>query len=277
MNPWLETIGAIAIALSGILLGRVFSRLRKPYWAVGYFIAAALIALLLLARAHDAMRFWPPFSWFAASRAKFTVLSLAVTMGLMTPLSRLPRRSEKVLVCIAAVVVVTWFSILPFLVPALLRNSLSNLTTMLDSDGICLQATTYTCGPAAAVTALGKLGLPASEGEIAILSHASPVAGTLPICLCSALEDLYEADGLRCQYRHFDSIAEVGEAGIALVVVKDAFLLDHCVAVLEVSDHLISIGDPLAGKRLISHKQFEKIWRFSGIVLKRETAKKFKK
>lgn len=268
MNPWLETISAITIALLGILLGRIFSFSRKPYWALGYFIAAALIALLLLARAHNAMHFSPLFSWLAAGRAKFIILSLAVTMGLMTPLSRLPRRREKVLVCIAMAVVVTWFSILPFLVPALLRNSLSNLTTMLDSDGICLQATTYTCGPAAAVTALGKLGLSASEGEIAILSHASPVAGTLPVCLCSALQDLYKADGLRCRYRHFDSIAELGEAGIALVIMKDAFLLDHCVAVLEVSDHLITIGDPMAGKRSMSHKQFEKIWRFSGIVLK---------
>jgi len=30
------------------------------------------------------------------------------------------------------------------------------------------------------------------------------------------------------------------------------------------------VADPLAGTKLMSHEQFEKIWRFSGIVLERE-------
>jgi predicted double-glycine peptidase len=50
---------------------------------------------------------------------------------------------------------------LPFLVPALIKERLSNLTTRLDSNGICYQSTDYTCGPAAAVTALRRLGLQA--------------------------------------------------------------------------------------------------------------------
>jgi len=166
--------------------------------------------------------------------------------------------------------VVTWFSVFPFLVPALIKNRLSNIKTRLDSNGICFQTTDYTCGPAAAVTALGKLGLSAHEGEIAVLSHTSPVAGTLPACLSSALQSHYGAAGLKCRYRRFDSIEQLRNAGVTLAMVRDSFLLDHCLAVLEVSDHTITVADPVAGKRLMSHEQFEKIWRFSGIVLERD-------
>jgi hypothetical protein len=52
------------------------------------------------------------------------------------------------------VVVVVWFSVLPFLAPALVKGHLANLKTMVDSNGICFQTTDYTCGPAAAVTRL---------------------------------------------------------------------------------------------------------------------------
>jgi len=270
MNPWLETIGVIQIALLGIFLGRVFSGLRKPYWTLGYFLPSLLIAMLVLARYNNALPFVPPFSWITAGRVRFIILALAVTMGLTTPLSRLPRKCERLIIGVLMVVVVGWFSVLPFLVPALIKDKLSNLKTIVNTNGICYQTTDYTCGPAAAVTALGKLGLAASEGEIAILSHSSPVAGTLPHNLYTALKNRYGADGLKCQYRHFDSIAQLRNAGITLAVVRDAFLSDHCVAVLEVSDRMVTIADPVLGRTLMSHEQFEKIWRFSGIVLKRD-------
>lgn len=272
MNPWLETLGVVLVALSGIVLGRVFSRLRKPYWVLGYFLACLLIAVLVIARYSNSLSLVPPFFWIATGRVKFIILSLAVTMGLTTLLSRLPRKCEKLITCILMTVVVGWFSVLPFLAPAFIKDHLSNLRTNLDSNGICRQTTDYTCAPAAAVTALRKLGLPAHEGEIAVLSHTSPVAGTLPSCLQAALQNLYGTDGLKCQYRHFDSIAQLRDAGITLAVVKDAFLSDHCVAVLEVLDRTVIVADPVTGRQLISHKQFEKIWRSTGIILKRDTS-----
>ncbi len=271
MNPWVETIGVVLIALLGILLGRLFSGFRRPYWVLGYFLPSALIAMLALVRFNNALYFVWPFSWMAAGRVRFVILSLAVSMGLTVPLSRLPRKCEKSIVCILMAVFVTWFSVLPVLVPALIKNRLSNLRTKLDSNGVCRQTTDYTCGPAAAVTALGKLGLIAEEGEIAILSYSSPVIGTLPACLSSALQSRYSADGLSCRYRHFDSIDQLRIAGVTLAVVRDAFLLDHCLAVLEVSDEAITVADPVMGTRSMPHRQFEKIWRFSGIVLERDS------
>jgi len=271
MNPWLETIAVSIVAVLGIFLGRAFSSLKRPFWLWGYFLALLLIAILVATRFANSLCFIPPFCWLTAGRIRFVILSLAVTIGLTTPLSRLPRRFEKVAVCILMVLVVVWFSVLPFLAPALIKDHLANLKTVVDSDGICFQTKNYTCAPAAAVTALRKLGFAADEGQIAILSPSSPIAGTLPFCLSTALQNRYGPDGLICRYRRFDSIAQLKNAGLTLAVVSDTFLSDHCVAVLEVSDKTICIADPIAGKELMTHKQFERIWRFSGITLKRDS------
>jgi predicted double-glycine peptidase len=169
------------------------------------------------------------------------------------------------------VVVVGWFSVTPFLVPALIKDNLSNLTTTVNSNGICFQSTDYTCGPAAAVTALRQLGLSANEGEIAVLSYSSPVSGTLPTCLSTALQRRYGTEGLKCKYRYFDSINQLKDAGITLAVVKDGLINNHCVTILGVTDYIITIADPVVGRRLMSYEQFEKVWRFSGIVLKRDS------
>ncbi len=270
LNPWFETAGVVLVALFGVFLGRVFSGLRKSYWVLGYFLPFSLVLIMVLTRYNNELHFVRPFTWIVAGRIKFIVLSFAVTMGLTVPLSRLPRKIEKVLVCFLMVGVVIWYSVLPFLVPALIKDHLSNIQTRLSSNGVCFQSTDYTCGPAAAVTALGKLGLSAEEGEIAVLSHTSPVAGTLPACLSSALNNRYGPAGLRCKYRRFDSIEQLKNAGLTLAMVKDSFLLDHCLAVLEVSDDTVTVADPMAGMMSIPHKQFRKIWRFSGIVLERD-------
>jgi len=199
-------------------------------------------------------------------------LALAITMGLTTLLPHLPHKSERFITCVLMVVFVVRFSVSPFIAPTLLKDDLSNLQTTIGADGICFQSRDYTCGPAAAVTALKKLGFDAQEGEIAVLARTSPITGTIPRYLYTAIQSRYGYKGLKCQYRHFDSIAQLKGQGITLAVVKDAFLSNHCVTVMEVSDRVVVIADPVLGKMNMSHKQFEKIWRFSGIVLKRDPA-----
>jgi hypothetical protein len=274
LNPWLETVGVILVALVGIYLGRRFSRLKNPYWTIGYFLSLSLLAILVMTIYNEELLFLPPFSWLTAGRVRFVVLCLAATMGLTTPLSRLSRKFEKVTIAFLMVVVVTWFSVFPFLFPALIQNRLTNLKTRINAEGICFQTTDYTCGPAAAVTALTKLGLTANEGEIAVLSRTSPMAGTLPDCLYRAIQNRYGDDGLKCQYRHFDSVKQLKNTDVALAVVKQTFLLNHCVAVLEVSDSTVTVADPAFGRRSMSHEQFEKVWSFSGITMTRDTAPK---
>lgn len=269
MAPWLDTIGIVFTALFGVMVGSVISRSKKIHWVWGYFIPLALLALLLTATYISAHWFIAPLAWLSGGRTRFVLLCLAITSGATSLILRLHSKLERAVVFVIMLVVLIWSSVLPFLVPALIRNELAGLTTKVDENDICLQSTDYTCGPAAAVTALRRLGLSAQEGEIAILSHTSPVAGTLPWCLYKALDKRYSREGLLCRLQYFDSIEQLPEGAVTLAIVRDAFLLDHCVAVLDVTDKTVTFADPVFGKERMSHKKFERIWRFYGIVLSR--------
>src|SRR5262249_23801319 len=142
--------------------------------------------------------------------------------------------------------------------------------TQIDKDGICIQTTDYTCGPASAVTALRKLGLPAEEGQIAILSCTSFQEGTPLDMLADTLQQKFAGDGLQVKCRVFKSIQELKGAGLTLAVIKYGFMVDHWVTVLEVTDTEVVIGDPLGGLRHLSYDDFSKQWRFIGIVLTRK-------
>lgn len=269
MLPYLEITGIIGLAFVGLLLGNISSRLRKPYWVIGYIISLALVSLLVAGRCVYGLNFIQPFDMLLASRFRFAILALAVTIGLTTPMERLPYRVERILVCVLMSIVLTWFCIMPFLAPILVREHLATIESNINSQGICFQSTNYTCGPAAATTALRKLGFDAEEGRLAILSYSSPVLGTLPRCLANALNKEYADQGLSCSFRRFDSVEQLKEAEITLVVVKDHLLSDHCVAVLEVRNDVVVLADPVRGSEVITHEQFAEMWRFSGISLNR--------
>ncbi len=269
MQAYLETVGVLAVAILGIMVGKAFSCLKRPYWLGGYILSLALATLLILPRFYYPLHFLPLFNNLIAGRTRFIVLGVAVTVGLVAPLDRLPYRLEQILVCFLMAIVIGWFTVMPFLAPALLRATHASLRTTINSQGICFQTTNYTCGPAAAVTALTKLGIDADEGNLAILSHSSPVVGTLPQCLADALAQRYADLGLDCTFRLFDSIDQLRDADVTLAVVKDHLLADHCVAVLEVDQDIVVLADPVRGRQELSREQFADKWRFSGIAIKR--------
>jgi len=272
MNPWLETGGVVILGTVGVALGRRFSRLPNPYWTLGYFVPLALIFLIGLAYRFRPLEFIAPFSWLMAGRTEFALTALTGTMVLTTPLSRLPLRRDRAAVTLLMVCVVLQVAAWPLLAPAFNRAKLAALITRIDSDGVCLQNTDYTCGPAAAVTALRRLGLPSEEGEIALLCGTSSAMGTPPDILCRKLQKRYGPAGLRCEYRSFRSVKDLRQpGGHTLALQKFAFLLDHYVTVLEVDDQTVTVGDPLTGKQTLTHEEFAKKWRFVGVVLTRKT------
>ena len=180
MDSIIETSAVVALAVAGFWLGRVSSRLAGKWWTSGYLLAAVLVAMYALARTNSALEFLPPFSWLLAGRRGLALGGFLTTLILSTPLSRLigPRERRAVLVFMA--LVVFFGTIRPFLSPALNRRVLLTMETRIDANGICLQNTDYTCGPAAAVTHLRRMGIPATEGELAILAHTSQALGTPP-------------------------------------------------------------------------------------------------
>jgi hypothetical protein len=271
VNPWFETIGVMLLGVAGAAAGRWFSRRRKPYWAIGYFLPLLFIFLIGLALRIRTLEFIPPFSWLMAGRTEFALAAFIGTMVLTTPLSRLPLRRDRVAVAGLMVLVVFQVAVWPFLAPAFNRAELAAFKTRIDSDGVCLQNSNYTCGPAAAVTALRRLGFQAEEGEIARLCNTSAAMGTPPDILSRALQRRYGAEGLVCEYRPFKSVADLKQAGYTLALTRFAFLIDHYATVLEVGDSTVTLGDPLTGRTTLTHEEFAKKWRFVGVELKRKT------
>ncbi len=272
MNLWLDAIAAASVALSGGLLGYLFSRLPKPFWALGYFIPLALLLIYRIAGHYPAWFFTPPISWMMMGRKRFAILGFIAAMILTVPLCRLPRKRDRVAVILLMAMIILSMSIWPFLAPAFNRNQLLRLQTRMGADGVCRQNTDYTCGPAAAVTALRKLGLPADEGPIAVLSYTSAATGTPPDILAEALREQYGKDGLLAEYRAFRDLSELRKAGLTLAVIKFDFLVDHYVTVLEVTDSEVVVGDPLNGLDKMTYDEFRRKWRFVGVVLRLRAA-----
>jgi predicted double-glycine peptidase len=270
MGPWLETLAVTVLAVTGVGLGLWFSRQRKPYWLLGYFIPLILVIGYAAAARKPALSLIPPISWLVMGRNKFASIALIATMVLTTPLSRIKQVRARVLISILMGLAVVQMSLWPFLAPAFNRAHLASLITQIDGNGVCRQSNDYDCGPAAAVTALRRLGFPAEEGQIAIWAHTSSATGTPPDILAQTLQDRYGKQGLISEYRVFNDWNELQQAGgLVLVVIRYTFWVDHYLTVLEVHDDHVLAGDPSRGLVWLSKNDFLVTWRFVGVVLKR--------
>ena len=268
MDAWLLTAEAIGLSGLGVALALWLSRRPAAYWMSAYLVALAVVCLFGIERYTVGLELVPPFSWVATGRMRYVLAAFAIPVLLLTPAAKLPRRPAKVLLGILAALFLLRFVVLPFLLCALVRPVLAALSTKIDSDGVCIQQTSYTCGAASAVTGLRKLGLPAQEGQLAIWSYTSQF-GTTPDELAAALESHYGREGLAVRYRRFKSVIELREPSVTLAVVKYDVLTDHFVTVLAVSNQTVIIGDPLSGRVEYSYDDFAKVWRFCGIALAR--------
>jgi predicted double-glycine peptidase len=273
MQPWLETIGVIFVSLIGITFGLLTAKIKNRLWLIGYAIPLLLMVLIALVGYVNPLRFYQPFSWLSDGKMKLVVLSFAILMLFGTLIPRLAHLREKILLTILAMLVAATslaFLVIPFIGPILVRQELENLQTTFSKDGICMQTTGYTCGPAAAVTALKQLGIEAQESEIAILAKSTPKMGTAGDLLAIAIVKLYGRKSINCKYRYFNSIDQLKQNCPTIAAVKLSIFMDHYVAVLDVNENKVIIGDPLAGKKELTYEEFKRKWRSTGIVLKKK-------
>ena len=205
-----------------------------------------------------------PFKWLMAGRTEFAVMALTCTMLLTAPMSRLPQRRNRRAVVLFMVLFTIHFSVLPFLMPAFEYSRLAELKTILDGDGVCIQSTHFNCGPAAAVTVLRSIGVPAKEGELALRSHTTRFTGAPMDSLCDAMRNEYS---IPCRIVYCRDVSELRGKEPFVAIVKFRFMIDHYVAVLSVTETEVTIGDPLQGLRTCTPEQFEKEWRRCAIII----------
>ncbi|MEW6281391.1 MAG: cysteine peptidase family C39 domain-containing protein [Candidatus Eremiobacterota bacterium] len=261
---WWEAIGSVGVLLLGGLAASWLG--GRPLWWLGYLLPMALVLAIAVARRLE-LDMTPPFSALMQGRREFLWLGLSTLFLLITPVSRLPRPRDRHAVVFLAVVAAAYVGAYPFFSVALARPRILAMVTRVDHDGVCLQNENYTCGPAAAVTLLRRMGLPAEESLISLAARTSPATGTPLEDLRDALLRLYGKHGLRCELRTFGTPAEMPPDTLA--VVKLGLLVDHYVAVLEVEPRQIVVGDPLEGRRTYTHRAFQDRWRGMGLVLSR--------
>jgi len=211
-----------------------------------------------------------PFRLLMHDRREYVVMAAATALLLAVPVGRLTRKTTAVLTTVFASLFVLHFSLLPFLLPIFNRADLIEIRTSFDSYGVCMQNTGYTCGPAAAVSALRSLDISADEGELAVFAHSTSSAGTPPELLCSAISRLHGSQGALCSFEVFSNLREVHGRLPLIAVMKFGVLVDHYVTVLRVTDSYVTVADPARGLRVMSIPDFLSEWRRSGIVLTRE-------
>ncbi len=112
-EAWIESLAVAGIALLAFLLGRWFSRLPKPYWVIGYLLPLGVILLYGVAMFEPVVAMVPPGSWMLGGRSRFVCFNFVATMVLSVPLARLPRRRDRVVVCLL-IAVLTATSVVPF-------------------------------------------------------------------------------------------------------------------------------------------------------------------
>jgi len=244
MHPWLETLVAVFVSATAFMVGYRFKRACFVWMALG--VAGIGTALLL--------------GDYLSRRESGYLMCLAVPL-VSAPLLRYPvsRITAGGLVT-ATFIAVVYSGWMEFIGPAISRNEVSQLKTRFSKTGICMQGTGYTCGPAAAVTALRKLGFPAEESEIGLLAYCSQHTGTYAQDLAAAMLQKYGGDGLKCSYHVLNDMKELREMGLSLTVIELEPGLHHWVAVLEVTDQDVKLGDPLNGLRSESLAIFQSHW-----------------
>jgi predicted double-glycine peptidase len=265
----LQSCAVIILALAGGFVGSSFARRQRAWWLLGFFLPLLPIVFIGVARRSYPLSLDVPFCWLAAGRVQFAWMALCASVLMSTLLGRLPQSRLRPLTRIFTLLFILQTCVMPFLMPALQRGEISRLKTQIDHDGVCLQSTDYTCGPAAAVTALRAVGIHADEREIALLSHTSRSTGTDPAVLASVLRAQYAGRQITFTYRSFNSAADLPTDRPTIAIIEYGFLVDHFVTVLKSDKGRLTIGDPLRGRTTQPFAEFEREWRHVGIVLGR--------
>lgn len=130
-------------------------------------------------------------------------------------------------------------------------------------DGVCMQSTGYTCGAASLVTMLDRMGVEASEGEMARLTGTIPGRGVSDFQAADGLQRKLESIGRSERVRFVvrrdhdpESIPTPFAAGLTY-----SFWYDHMVCVLAIDAASVTIGDPIAGLQVLPREEFRERWR----------------
>jgi len=157
-----------------------------------------------------------------------------------------------------------WIGLLDSLIAV---PELSRLKTHFASAGICMQTTGYTCGPAAAVTALARLGYQAQESSIALASETGRYYGADEFRLAQAMNQT--AKGLHCHVADFRSVDDLRGLPPVIVIINLGADIAHYIVILKFDGKWAECADPMAGHIRKPREMLERDWTGRGIICDR--------
>lgn len=265
MNP----IADLWMALGAMLLGVVIGWKAGRAWGLVYLVALmACLAIALVTRWPQASE-WTGLGWTAEPRWRAWIAAMLIPGLLLAPTHRMDTRRRQRLLAGATVLSVA-AGLVPLFSALAVSDRLLAMATRLGPDRICRQQTDFTCGPAAAVTALRRLGVSADEGALAMVAGTTPVTGTSVESLAHALKQRIAGSDISVRVRKFRTVEELtGAAGPVLVVIRYGFMTDHWVTVLGVGPWGVEVADPNSGHEVWDRAEFDAKLRGIGVELAR--------
>lgn len=246
-------MGVYILGCAGFVAGRRISHTRFfPLILAGCFLLLGVYAFAN----------WVPLASlpqrvvFASQRDTALLLALTIPILLGLLAARLPEvdnRKALHVFCLVALL----YPAGAFFMTGWDAPELRTLHTTFSEEGVCLQTTDYTCGPAAAVTALRILGIDAEEGALALQAGSNSFTGTGPRELGEAMRVLYGVAYTLAVDRRIEPYA--GRVPFLVDISIHPFL-DHWVTVLEITDGGILVADPYTGLEEMEPEEFHRVW-----------------
>lgn len=268
-NPWLDALLAlVGCGMAAWVCSRA-ARAPAPWWWLAYLIPLNIVVAYGVFVRRPDWSFHPVWSWILVGQWRYLLVGMGVAGLLSTLRAKLPKPGDRRALLGLMVVTLIYVTFRPLTSTAFNRSYLRQLKTQIDSNGVCRQHTDYTCGPAAAVTALLRLQIRSDEGELAIQAGTTTATGTPPDVLAQTLNRQFRNQGVQATLRRIDSIEELRQCGLTLVILKYGIFVDHWMCVLKVNENSIIVGDPISGRSRMSHAEFLSRFRRVGVVLSR--------
>lgn len=275
----------LALLLSPALFfasGRLFSQLQSRAGKRRYIAITLIMALVSLtipaAYLSNAIGENPGYAQFRALAYSELLVCLSapfagiVCVGITSILSKADgKRWLKRSIYLLCLFTVLGYTSLPFVKQlAKPRPFYPNAATLGNRwvDGVALQTTPSTCGPASLATILARYGGAETEAEIAVQAYSSS-RGTENWYLARYVEQL----GYQYRFLTEPNIAKVPTPSIIGVNVNrmnragNPSRAGHFITLLDSSDGYHLIADSLSGLHRLTPEEFKQKYRYRGFVL----------
>lgn len=254
----INIIGLTALVVGVILCGIIYHISRR--YSVGkrlcMLIASGILSIPCVLVAGYYLGVPLEHGWFYEMRSwrgsEFLVLPASIAAGVCATF--LPRLCFPI-----PLLGLLGIGIVPYLKPLIMPLSDAEFQETW-KNGICLQSTSSTCGPASIATLLRRHGISATENEIARNAHTYR-NGTEAWYLARYVR----SRGMRATFDFRDGFSPDAKFP-ALVGVKLG-KIGHFIPVLSVEGDTVIIADPLRGEERLSLEEIHKRYGFTGFHL----------